>query len=79
MALYKRIRGGQVFSGDLQPVFAAQGAENAGRTLASLAALQELGLIEEQNGRWLPVPVSGKQDLASAPVLQKLARQAARA
>ena len=77
--LYMRIRNGQVFAEDLQPTFAAQGAENTGKTLASLAALQELGLIEEQNGRWLPVPVSGKQDLASAPVLQKLARQAARA
>ena len=39
--------------------------------LASLTALQELGLIEEQDGRWLPVPVTAKQDLASAPVLQK--------
>lgn len=77
VALYKRIRGGQVFSGDLQPVFAAQGAENAGRTLASLTALQELGLIEEQDGRWLPVQVAQKRDLASAPVLQRLARQAA--
>ena len=65
--------GGQVVSGDLQPVFAAQGPENTGKTLTSLAALHELGLIEEQNGHWLPVPVSTKQDLASAPILQKLA------
>ena len=75
--LYKRIRSGQVFTSDLQPVFAAQGPENTGKTLVSLLALQELGLIEEQNGRWLPVPVSQKQDLASAPVLKKLAQQAA--
>lgn len=75
--LYKRIRSGQVFTSDLQPVFAAQGPENTGKTLASLLALQELGLIEEQNGRWLPVPVSQKQDLAAAPVLKKLAQQAA--
>lgn len=74
--LYKRIRGGQVFAGDLQPTFAAQGADHAGKTLASLAALRELGLIEEQNGRWLPVPVTQKQDLAAAPVLRKLAQQA---
>ena len=53
-------------------MFAAQGAENTGKTLTSLAALQELGLIQEQNGRWLPVPVTAKQDLASAPILQKL-------
>ncbi|UWP67987.1 single-stranded-DNA-specific exonuclease RecJ [Subdoligranulum variabile] len=76
--LYKRIRGGQVFAEDLQPTFAAQGAENTGKTLASLMALRELGLIEEQDGRWLPVPVSGKQDLASAPVLRKLAQAAQR-
>ena len=77
VALYKRIRGGQVLAGDLQPVFAAQGPQNAGKTLASLAALRELGLIEEQQGRWLPVPVSEKKDLASAPVLRRLAEQAA--
>ena len=60
----------------LQPVFAAQGVQNTGRMLASLTALQELGLIEEQDGRWLPVPVTTKQDLASAPVLQRLATMA---
>ena len=43
--LYKRIRGGQVASGDLQPVFAAQGPENTGKTLTSLAALHELCLL----------------------------------
>lgn len=75
--LYKRIRSGQVFSADLQPVFAAQGPEHAGKMLASLTALRELGLVEEQNGHWLPVPVSQKQDLASAPVLRRLAEQAA--
>ena len=76
--LYKRIRSGQVFAGDLQPTFAAQGPENAGKMLASLAALRELGLIEEQDGRWLPVPVAQKQDLAAAPVLRRLAQQAAK-
>ena len=76
VALYRRIRTGQVAAADLQPVFAAQGVQNTGRMLASLTALQELGLIEEQNGRWLPVPVTAKQDLASAPVLQRLATMA---
>ena len=75
--LYKQIRSGQVFAADLQPVFAAQGPENAGKTLVSLAALRELGLIEEQAGRWLPVPVTEKQDLASAQELRRLAQQAA--
>ena len=73
VALYRRIRTGQVAAADLQPVFAAQGVQNTGRMLASLTALQELGLIEEQDGRWLPVAVTAKQDLASAPVLQRLA------
>lgn len=75
--LYKRIRSGQVFAEDLQPVFAAQGPENAGKVLVSLSALQELGLIEEQEGRWLPVPAERKQDLAAAPVLRRLAEEAA--
>ena len=44
-----------------------------GLRCTSLAALHELGLIQEQNGHWLPVPVTTKQDLASAPILQKLA------
>ena len=76
VALYRRIRTGQVVAADLQPVFAAQGVQNTGRMLASLTALQELGLIEEQDGRWLPVAVTAKQDLASAPVLQRLATMA---
>ena len=76
VALYRRIRTGQVVSADLQPVFAAQGPQNTGKALASLTALQELGLIEEQNGHWQPVAVTAKQDLASAPVLQRLAGMA---
>ena len=79
VSLYRRIRGGHVAAADLQPVFAAEGPQNTGKTLASLTALQELGLIEEQEGRWLPVPVTAKQDLASAPVLQKLAELAKQA
>ena len=79
VSLYRRIRGGHVAAADLQPVFAAEGPQNTGKTLASLMALQELGLIEEQEGRWLPVPVTAKQDLASAPVLQKLAELAKQA
>ena len=79
VSLYRRIRGGHVAAADLQPVIAAEGPQNTGKTLASLTALQELGLIEEQEGRWLPVPVTAKQDLASAPVLQKLAELAKQA
>ena len=47
------------------------------RPLASLAALQELGLIENQNGRWMPAAVTVKRSLDDAPVLQKLRALAA--
>lgn len=57
----------------MQPVFAAGGAQNTGKILASLTALQELGLVEDRDGHWLPVAVTDKRDLASAPVLQRLA------
>ena len=76
VTLHAPIRTGQVVSADLQPVFAAQGPQNTGKALTSLTALQELGLIEEQNGHWQPVAVTAKQDLASAPVLQRLAAMA---
>lgn len=79
VALYKRIRGGQVFCNDLQPVFAAQGPANTGKILAGVEALSQLGLIERQGTRWLPVAVAQKQDLTSAPVLKKLAALAAQA
>ncbi len=75
--LYRRIRAGGVCAEDLQPVFAASGAENTGKTLASLQALCELGLVEQQNGRWMPAAVTGKKNLDDAPILQKLRAMAA--
>ena len=75
--LYRRIRAGGVPANDLQPVFAAAGAQNTGKTLASLTALCELGLVEQQNGRWLPAAVTGKKNLDDAPILQKLRAMAA--
>lgn len=75
--IYRMIRAGGLPANDLQPVFAALGPENTGRTLASLAALQELGLIENQNGRWMPAAVTAKRSLDDAPVLQKLRALAA--
>lgn len=53
----------------LQP----QGPENTGKTLASLTALEQLGLIERRGSRYQPVEVTGKKDLSSAPVLRRLA------
>ena len=58
---------------DLQPLFATAGPENTGKTLASLTALEQLGLIERRGSRYQPVEVTGKKDLSSAPVLRRLA------
>ena len=72
-AIYRMIRSGTVFAEDLQPVFAAAGPQNTGKTLASITALLELGLIERRGSRFQPVAVSAKKDLSAAPILQKLA------
>ena len=75
-ALYRLIRQGGVFAGDLQPLFAQLGADRTGKTLAGLAALTQLGLIEisEAGGakKFAPTPVAGKKDLFSAPILKAL-------
>ena len=67
-AVYRMVRTGNVFADDLQPLFATAGPENTGKTLASLTALEQLGLIERRGARYQPVEVTGK-DLSSAPVL----------
>lgn len=75
-AVYRLVRQGQVFAEDLQPLFAKIGSETAGKTMASLEALLQLGLIEikEISGarRFAPVAVAGKKDLDSAPILKAL-------
>ena len=72
-AVYRMVRTGNVFADDLQPLFATAGPENTGKTLASLTALEQLGLIERRGSRYQPVEVTGKKDLSSAPVLRRLA------
>ena len=76
VALYRMVQAGNVYAADLQPVFAALGAEKAGKTLVSLEALKELGLVEHRGARWMPAAVTGKKDLTSAPVLQRIAAMA---
>lgn len=75
-ALYRLIREGGVFAGDLQPLFAKLGPEQTGKTLTGLAALTQLGLIQvaEEGGakKFAPIPVAGKKDLFSAPILKAL-------
>ena len=68
-------RPGGVPARDLRPLFAKLGAENAGKALVSLTALEQLGLVEKaQNAQgaevWRVVPGTGKKDLSSAPVLR---------
>ena len=77
VALYRLVQSGAVFAEDLQPAFAALGAENAGKALVSLEALRELGLVERRGARWMPAAVSGKKDLTSAPILRRMAAMAA--
>lgn len=74
-AVYRALRDGTAFYyDDLRPVFSQLGEQSTGRILASLAALEELGLVRrnEQTGRYEIVQVSGKRDLADSLVLQKL-------
>ena len=77
VALYRLVQSGTVFAEDLQPTFAALGAEYAGKALVSLEALRELGLVERRGARWMPAAVSGKKDLTSAPILRRMAAMAA--
>lgn len=72
-ALYRMIRSGHVYARDLQPVFAAAGPNQTGKVLASLTALQQLGLIEQQGSRYQTVATAEKKDLDRAPILQTLA------
>ena len=76
VALYRMVQSGNVFADDLQPVLAALGPDNAGKTLVSLEALRELGLVEHRGSRWMPAAVTEKKDLASAPVLRRIAAMA---
>ena len=72
VALYRMVQSGTVFSDDLQPVFAAVGSDKSGKALISLEALTELGLVELRDGHYRAAAVTGKKDLMSAPVLQRL-------
>ncbi|MCI2046822.1 MAG: single-stranded-DNA-specific exonuclease RecJ [Faecalibacterium sp.] len=73
---YQAVRAGKVHADDLQPLFACLGAEQTGKTLAGLLALQQLGLIaraEKDGAAWFePVPCTEKKDLAQAPILKRM-------
>lgn len=78
VALYRMIQAGNVYTEDLQPIFAALGDDKAGKVLVSLEALRELGLVERRGARYLPAAVDGKKDLMSAPILRRIAEMTAK-
>ena len=76
IAVYRELQTRRWHTEDLQPLFAKLGAEQTGKTLVALTALEQVGLIApvEQNGAkfWQLVPTAGKKNLADAPILQCL-------
>lgn len=75
-AVYQTLRNGLWHADDLQPLFARLGSDQAGKILAGVTALEQLGLIakQEQDGICVLalVPTAGKKDLASAPILKRM-------
>ena len=76
ITVYRELQTRRWHAEDLQPLFAKLGAEQTGKTLVALTALEQVGLIApvEQNGAkfWQLVPTAGKKNLADAPILQCL-------
>jgi single-stranded-DNA-specific exonuclease len=75
--VYRAVRGGKgMNAGDLRPAFIRLGPQRTGRILVALAALKELGLIEEdgESGCYRAARVEGKKSLEESPILQKLAK-----
>lgn len=76
VAVYREVQSGRCHGEDLQPLFARLGAQNAGKILCAVTALEQLGLaaVEEKNGTPLltAVPAVQKKDLSQAPILQCL-------
>lgn len=77
VALYRMIQGGNVRGEDLRPLFSAMGSDQAGKTLVSLTALEQTGLIAlepDREGRlfWRVIPTREKKDLTAAPIFSGL-------
>lgn len=72
--VYQQIRSGGVSSLDQRPLFARLGQIHAGKILTSLAALEQLKLIDPdlENGWYKLVPSKEKKDLQSAKILQQM-------
>lgn len=76
IAVYREIQARRWHAEDLQPLIARMGAQNAGKTLVALTALEQVGLVaaaERDGARFLElVPSEGKKNLADAPILKCL-------
>ena len=75
-AVYRELKAGKWHVDDMQPLFAKLGAQNTGKTLVAVTALEQVGLIAavEKDGAkvWQLVPAQGKKNLADAPILKCL-------
>ena len=75
-AVYRELKTRHWHADDLQPLCARMGAVNTGKTLVAVTALKQVGLVEEAERDGVPylelVRVTGKKNLADAPILKCL-------
>ncbi|MFI3169274.1 MAG: single-stranded-DNA-specific exonuclease RecJ [Faecalibacterium sp.] len=78
-AVYREVQQNRWHVEDLQPFFAKLGAEKAGKIMISLVALQELGLVGQQQvdgAEWFCIlPTKEKKALSQAPILKWMEEQ----
>ncbi len=73
--VYRLLKGpDMVYYGDLRPVFIKLGEDKTGRTLAAVAVLEELGLIERDisSGCYKVVNVKEKRELCTSALFKRL-------
>ncbi|OUN40094.1 single-stranded-DNA-specific exonuclease RecJ [Faecalibacterium sp. An77] len=75
-AVYRELKTRRWHADDLQPLCARMGTASTGKTLVAVTALKQVGLVEEAERDGVPylelVRVSGKKNLADAPILKCL-------
>ena len=75
-AVYRELKTRRWHAGDLQPLCAKMGTANTGKTLVALTALQQMELVQTVKKDGVPclelVRVTGKKNLADAPILKCL-------
>jgi single-stranded-DNA-specific exonuclease len=74
--VYQAVRTGSWHADDLQPLFVQLGAEQTGKALVGIMALEQLGLVarvEKDGAAMLAlVPCAEKKDLSQAPILKRM-------